>query len=49
MENPGVMAGVHEIRQLVAVEDESILNNPYNPYVSFENLRRRAFDEDERK
>ena len=49
MEDPGVMAGVREIRQLIAVEDESILNSPYNPHVSFKHLRRRAFDEDERK
>ena len=47
MEDLGVMAEVREIRQLIAVEDESILNSPYNPHVSFKHLRRRAFDEDE--
>ncbi len=49
MEDPGVMAGVREIRQLIAAEDEGILSSPYNPHVSFKHLRRRAFDEDERK
>ena len=35
MEDLGVMAGVRKIRQLIAVEDESILNSHYNPYVAF--------------
>ena len=39
---------VSELRQLVAVENESILNSSDNPHVSFQDLRRRAFDEDER-
>ena len=39
---------VPELRQLVAVENESILGSSDNPHVSFKHLRRRAFDEDER-
>ena len=39
---------VPELRELVAVENEGIFGSPYNPHISFQDLRRRAFDEDER-